>query len=104
MFISDGWGARLRREREKRGLSQHALAHRNTQGAYESEKNAPDVRYLQELPLKGLDLHFILTGDAESEGSLSSDEQELVAAFRALSTEIRAALLAIARELGSKAA
>jgi hypothetical protein len=96
MFIRVGWGARLREERERLRLNQQALTHRNTQRAYEKEATAPDLRYLSDIESHGLDVEYILTSGRSAKGTVPS-LNELTVIWPQLSTEICAALLALAR-------
>lgn len=63
----DGFGARLKLERERVGMSpgefgQLAEVNRVTQVRYELEANFPTVVYLSKLRQHGIDTHFLLTG------------------------------------------
>jgi transcriptional regulator with XRE-family HTH domain len=62
------FGARLRIERARLGLTQAALAEiggvkPNAQIAYEKEDNAPTAKYLQNLARNGVDINFLFYGE-----------------------------------------
>lgn len=64
-------GARIREERELKGLSKTAFAkllgiHRNTQGNYESGEREPDAAYLANAAKAGVDIGYVLTGERAS--------------------------------------
>ncbi len=106
MFIAEGWGARLREEREKAGLSQADLAHRNTQRGYETEKTAPDLRYLSDAESRGLDVGYVVTGRRLGDGDAEDPGEAAIVAtlWTSLCTESRAAVLTILRSLASRTA
>lgn len=77
-----GFGARLRDERKRLGLSQAQLAQaggvlRLAQGQYESEQRLPRVDYLCSINAAGIDLGFVLWGRRLS-GLLPSAEMRKV--------------------------
>lgn len=77
--IPDGFGLRLREERERLGLSQVALAtvggvKRLAQGQYEKEVSSPSVRYLAAIASVGIDLQYALFGRRRDSGLLSPIE------------------------------
>lgn len=79
LTIPDGFGARLREERERLGLSQAALAsaagvRRLAQGQYEKEHSSPSVRYLAAVAAAGVDLQYALFGRRRGGESLSPAE------------------------------
>lgn len=64
-------GARIREEREIKGLSKTAFAkllgiHRNTQGNYESGEREPDAAYLANAAKADVDIGYVLTGERAS--------------------------------------
>lgn len=64
-------GARIREERELKGLSKTAFAkllgiHRNTQGNYESGEREPDAAYLANAAKADVDIGYVLTGERAS--------------------------------------
>lgn len=84
-------GDRLKRERERLGLTQQQFADlvgvsRMTQGNYESGKRHPDARYLSEVSQAGVDLLYIATGKRQG------DELYQVAAAECLLSCIAKAL------------
>lgn len=67
LTIANGFGGRLREERERAGMSQTQLAEvagikRMAQGQYENEVRSPSVKYLSAIADSGIDLHYILFG------------------------------------------
>lgn len=79
LTIPDGFGLRLRQERERLGLSQTALAStggvkRLAQGQYEKEVSSPSVRYLAAVAAVGIDLQYVLFGRPRDSNSLSPVE------------------------------
>ncbi|MGN8251808.1 helix-turn-helix domain-containing protein [Pseudomonas sp. SMV7] len=95
----DGIGPRLRKERERLGMTQRAFGEiggvePNAQGKYESGERTPRLDYLAALAAQGVDALYVLNGTrtpAALEG-LSMDEAGLLAAFRQLSGDDQAAL------------
>lgn len=90
-------GERLREERERLGFSQPKFASvagttKQTLFAWETGKTAPDAVQLSAFAGIGADVLYILTGEIDSQ-ALSSDEQELVAAFRAAPLAVKAAAI-----------
>lgn len=76
-----GFGARLKQEREKSGLSLAELAtlggvNRVTQTRYECEDSHPTVEYLAKLSTC-LDMHFVLTGARFSDRDVVRDFETL---------------------------
>lgn len=85
-------GDRLRLERLRLGLNQSDFAAlagvtKTTQFNYEKGERSPDANYLAALKLHGVDIHFIVTGDALPlpETALSTVEAEVVSYFRGMS-------------------
>ena len=81
--IPDGFGARLREERERLGLSQEALAalggvKRLTQSQYEKGASFPTVRYLAALDKVGVDLELVIFGRRLELSLLSSVERDRI--------------------------
>lgn len=67
------FGQRLRRERDRLGLSQAAFAEvggvkRTTQHIYESDVRVPDVNYLENIRRAGVDLGFLLMSQTGAQG------------------------------------
>jgi transcriptional regulator with XRE-family HTH domain len=92
-----GIGARLREERELRGMSQSEFAaltgvHRKSQENYEADRRQPDAAYFVALAAAGADVLYILTGERSGAASaLTADERELLALFRAAPLVVKAA-------------
>lgn len=79
LTIPDGFGLRLREERERLGLSQTALAtaggvKRLAQGQYEKGLSSPSVRYLAAIASMGIDVQYALFGHRPGGSLLSSLE------------------------------
>lgn len=79
LTIPDGFGHRLREERERLGLSQTALAgvagiKRLAQSQYEKESSSPSVRYLAAIAPTGINLDYVLFGRTAGEVPLTSEE------------------------------
>jgi len=77
--IPDGFGRRLREERERLGFSQAALAaaggvQRLAQSLYEKERSAPTIRYLSGISTVGIDLRYILFSQSLEARSLTPSE------------------------------
>ena len=65
--MQPGFGERLKEERERIGLSQHAFAEaagikRLSQINYEKEKTIPSISYLAEIQKLGVELNYLLFG------------------------------------------
>ncbi|MDH1571851.1 helix-turn-helix domain-containing protein [Pseudomonas sp. GD03746] len=94
----NGLGPRLREERERLGMTQRVFGdiggvEPNAQGKYESGERTPRVDYLAALAARGVDALYVLSGvrtPAPLE-SLTADETGLVAAFRRLAADDKAA-------------
>lgn len=81
--IPDGFGSRLRLERNRLGLSQLVLAaiggiKRLTQIQYEKGSSSPSVRYLTAIGPAGIDLEYVLLGRRPEELTLSLAEQSSI--------------------------
>lgn len=101
MFMAVGWGARLREERKRLGLTQEAFTHRNTQRSYEQEINSPDLRYVSTVEQSGIDACYVLTGKRKNEGIESDPVAMLQRMWPNLSTENCAALITLGRSLNA---
>lgn len=69
-------GARIREERLRIGLSQTAFAkllgvHRKTQSNYEQGERKPDTEYLESAARAGVDVGYVLSGQADSDKKLA---------------------------------
>lgn len=67
MNVISRLGERLRKEREREGLTQEELAKRvgitrRSQVNYEAGKRVPDAKYLLAIAGRGLDVEYVLTG------------------------------------------
>ncbi|MBC3948809.1 MULTISPECIES: helix-turn-helix domain-containing protein [Pseudomonas] len=89
-----GIGSRLRKERERLGLSQRAFGEiggveANAQGKYESGDRAPKADYLAAIAAKGVDVLFVLTGSATPilVENLSNAEEKVLGSYRTLTKE-----------------
>lgn len=89
-----GIGSRLRKERERLGLSQRAFGEiggveANAQGKYESGDRAPKADYLAAIAAKGVDVLFVLTGTATPTliDNLSNAEEKVLGSYRTLNKE-----------------
>ena len=84
------FGARLRQERERLGLTQQRFAElggvkRVSQHLYEQEVRAPDVTYLTLLKEAGVDIWFLITGKRAPESvSAGASRSIYISAFRAV--------------------
>ncbi len=77
--IAEGFGNRLREERNRLGLTQAELGQvagiqRLAQSQYEAETRVPNIRYLSEIGAAGVDLHYILFGKSKAGNPLSETE------------------------------
>lgn len=89
-----GIGSRLRKERERLGLSQRAFGEiggveANAQGKYESGDRAPKADYLAAIAAKGVDVLFVLTGAPTPilVDNLSNAEEKVLGSYRTLHKE-----------------
>ncbi|QHB28994.1 Cro/Cl family transcriptional regulator [Pseudomonas monteilii] len=104
----NGFGPRLREERERLGMTQRVFGEiggvePNAQGKYESGERTPRVDYLAALSVRGVDALYVLSGTrtpAPLEG-LSTDESGLLGAFRQLPFEDQAAIWHLLGRLSS---
>lgn len=95
----NGIGARLREERERLGLTQRVFGdiggvEPNAQGKYESGERTPKADYLAAVAARGVDALYVLSGTRtpQPQGSLSAEENRLLAAFRGLPPADQAAV------------
>lgn len=89
-----GIGARLRKERERLGLSQRAFGEiggveANAQGKYESGNRVPKADYLVAIAKAGVDVLFVLTGTTTpiALDNLSNTEEKVLGSYRSLHKE-----------------
>ena len=87
-------GSRLRQERERLGLSQKVFGEiggveANAQGKYESGGRAPKADYLSRVAERGVDILYVLTGNATPIQSehLSRVEEKVLGDYRAMFKE-----------------
>lgn len=90
-------GERLREERERLGFSQPAFAGlaettKKSQIDYEKDSTQPKAGYLAAISKAGADVQYIVTG-VRSSTTLSADEEELLARFRAAPLAVKAAAI-----------
>jgi transcriptional regulator with XRE-family HTH domain len=90
----NGIGSRLRKERERLGLSQRAFGEiggveANAQGKYESGDRAPKADYLAAVAARGVDVLLVLTGlpTPISVDNLTQTEEKVLGSFRSLHKE-----------------
>jgi transcriptional regulator with XRE-family HTH domain len=93
------FGERLLNQREKLGLTQAQLAEqsglkREMIGRYERGAVLPGIGVLHKLEAHGVDIAYLLTGRP---ASLAKEEEELVAAYRAMDGVSKAGLLGMVR-------
>ena len=95
----NGFGPRLREERERLGMTQRVFGdiggvEPNAQGKYESGERTPRADYLAALANRGVDALYVLSGERTPAPleSLTADETGLLGAFRRLSAADKAAL------------
>lgn len=86
-LVQDGFGARLRTERERLGYTQSTFAElagvkRVTQYLYETEDGVPNLRYLRAISDAGADVHYLLFGSRSGETRLSLNPAVLEKLFR----------------------
>lgn len=91
----DTIGSRLRVERERIGLTQDALAShggikKRALINYEQGERTPDGEFFSAVANVGIDVLYVLTGQ-RSAAHLSTDEQHLIALFRAASLPVKMA-------------
>ena len=89
-----GIGSRLRQERERLGLSQKVFGEiggveANAQGKYENGGRAPKAYYLSRVAERGVDILYVLTGNATpiQLEHLSQIEEKVLGDYRAMVKE-----------------
>ncbi len=100
-------GDRLREERKRLGMTQEQFAAAagvvgRTQGMYEREDRAPDSIYLAAVARLGVDIGYVVTGDAQG-ARLSADEALLVQTYRGLDQAGKTAALGAVVGIGQAA-
>lgn len=95
-----GIGYRLRKERDRLGLSQRAFGEiggveANAQGKYESGNRAPKADYLAAVAAKGVDVLYVLTGTPTPipVDNLSVAEERVLGSYRVLDKEDQDAIM-----------
>ncbi|KVX81577.1 helix-turn-helix domain-containing protein [Burkholderia ubonensis] len=88
---------RLKVERKRLRMNQTTFAvlggiTKDTQLNYEHGSRRPDSAYLEALAAHGVDIAYLLTGQ-RNESALSTDEEVLLAGYRALDAKGRAGVL-----------
>lgn len=93
-------GKRLKEERERLGFNQTDFAAvggvgRKSQFNYEDDERKADSAYLAAIAAVGADVRYIITGerDGPAPETLTADERELLALFRAASLSVKAAAI-----------
>lgn len=90
-------GSRLKAERQRLGMTQEAFGTscgvlKGAQINYESGKRHPDTDYLAAAAQIGVDVLYVITGQRSA---ASAAEQQLLARFRASSSVLQQAALAV---------
>lgn len=94
-----GIGERLKEERKRLGFSQPAFAalveaSKSSQASWEQEIAYPNAKALEVWARLGMDVAYVLTGKPSAgTESLTSDEREMLALFRAVPLSIKAAAI-----------
>ena len=88
-------GTRLRDERERLGMNQDAFAaaggtKKRALINYEQDERCPDGNFFSAVAMVGADVLYILTGQ-RNQSTLTADEQQLLALFRAASLPVKMA-------------
>ena len=106
-----GIGYRLRKERERLGLSQRAFGEiggveANAQGKYESGDRAPKADYLAAVAAKGVDVLYVLTGTPTPipVDNLSVAEEKVLGSYRVLDKEDQDAIRRLTTTMGELSA
>ncbi|MBC3481572.1 helix-turn-helix domain-containing protein [Pseudomonas sp. P1B16] len=106
----NGFGPRLREERERLGMTQRVFGdiggvEPNAQGKYESGERTPRADYLAALAAQGMDALYVLSGVRTPAplGNLTQDEADLLGAFRQLPVDDQAALWHLLGRLSGEA-
>jgi transcriptional regulator with XRE-family HTH domain len=100
MELSVSIGERLRSERQRLDLNQTQIGEcggvtKKTQMLYEAGGRSPDALYLAAIATAGADIRYIVTGerDGPAPETLTADERELLALFRAAPLAVKAAAI-----------
>ena len=99
MDQKSGIGERLKEERKRLGFSQPAFAalaeaSKSSQASWEQETAYPNAKALEIWARVGVDVAYVVTGKPSAGAeSLTSDEREMLALFRAVPLSIKAAAI-----------
>jgi transcriptional regulator with XRE-family HTH domain len=90
-------GEALKSERLRLGMNQDDFAaaggvKKRTQISYEYDERCPDGLYFRAVAAIGVDVQYVITG-SRSSSALTSDEDELLAGYRALDIRGKAGML-----------
>lgn len=106
----NGFGPRLREERERLGMTQRVFGdiggvEPNAQGKYESGERTPRADYVAALAAQGMDALYVLSGVRTPAplGNLTQDEADLLGVFRQLPVDDQAALWHLLGRLSGEA-
>jgi transcriptional regulator with XRE-family HTH domain len=106
-----GIGSRLRKERERLGLTQKAFGdiggvEPNAQGKYESGERTPKADYLAAVAEIGVDLLYVVTGERTPTpvDQLSQAEEHVLGHYRVLPREGQDAIRHMANSLAEMTA
>ncbi|MGE7993708.1 helix-turn-helix domain-containing protein [Pseudomonas sp. NPDC089554] len=106
----NGFGPRLKEERERLGLTQRAFGdiggvEPNAQGKYESGERTPRLDYLAALAARGVDALYVVSGVRmpAPNDSLSAEESRLLGVLRQLSAADHAAVWHLLNRLAAAA-
>ncbi|WP_194791157.1 helix-turn-helix domain-containing protein [Pseudomonas sp. UFMG81] len=107
----NGFGPRLREERERLGMTQRVFGdvggvEPNAQGKYESGERTPRMDYLAAVAGRGVDALYVLTGVPTPAplDCLTHDEDRLLGAFRRLPAADQAAVWHLLNRLAGEGA
>lgn len=106
MNINSTMGMRLQEERKRLGYSQEEFSllmgvSRRTQVSYETRDKNAGLIYLSKAQTKGLDIYYIISGNAitAEEQKLSESEADLLRAYRNLDQQEKDSLMTLAHTL-----
>ncbi|WLG92445.1 helix-turn-helix domain-containing protein [Pseudomonas cucumis] len=106
MNINLTMGMRLQEERKRLGYSQEGFsllmgASRRTQVSYETRDKNAGLLYLSKAQAKGLDIYYIISGNAitAEQQLLSETEANLLKIYRNLDRQEKESLMIIAQSL-----
>jgi transcriptional regulator with XRE-family HTH domain len=92
----DGIGSRLKSERNRLELSQHALGavggiEANAQGLYERGKRFPNAGYLSAIAAAGVDILYVITGTRKVRAvdSMTDGDTKLLSELDGLPDEVK---------------